>query len=611
MYNTRTLNNIQPLYDIQTVYNIIHCTTHTCNLISNGNSMYDFYMDDFWNTHIYASKHTHIGDIKTKNIVDKLKSYKKLPVSEPYFKLSNHEINYLKLHSDCIYEYHLYVKNIIANHQSGMMTLHNNCEDSHKNTCAETIYTRTQHTGFSEFIDANINDFIGKLNMTEKMQAVQTLGMDIQMISKLIDDFTQNVLLSDISKPVLICDVSNILKNPYIHEELEKIYGKKYNQIFKTWNEGYSDYSTKSTIGSNQVNCVEPYTSLNIDVDTKLFVIKTIHDMFLSDFVNIFVMTDCGENYDLESIDNLQLSNSLFVILNDANDTYDIFREHDDVIMLLLYEWLNVNNISSKILSLDKFKWFDNYKTLGKTTFIYEYDFDLGMRKLILSKQNVSTNMKNIYKIYNESQHFMLGSVPVLTEDMTHIVISDKLTDMYGKNTIYGKYLRVIKMFLLNDLTFDKYERLLKSLVTDTKVIGQSLKNVLMCINKKNAITQLSYINTDTDPDTDMYTYTSIDKQMLSFIDIHTYIEQYKIIVKIYPFIRMILYKSNIDEKLGYIHVSFFTEVLVIFDLLHENVGQLRKLSFMTDNKKIIKIAKQLFLMYMYVKKQGFLKKGL
>jgi hypothetical protein len=170
---------------------------------------------------------------------------------------------------------------------------------------------------------------------------------------------------------------------------------------------------------SSKTKYVEPFTSLNLTINSKIKLLKIIIENLLNDYNTISIITTNKK----KSEDNLSNSELIHDFLNEhffIPITYKKtdMREQDDHIILYLYTLLKKKNYKVFMLSNDKFKWYSNQDEIFPSNFKFLYDFDNLSKQLIID----DAYTPDIYKVNSNYLLFPFINYPII--DL--ILFSDK-----------------------------------------------------------------------------------------------------------------------------------------------------------------------------------------
>jgi len=664
-------------------------------------------IEEFWQSDIWDIDYKHIKHEKIIQIFNQLKKIEsEINLTKPKFsinlnydvelidgtvnkkkkikKFKKDNLNFLKTHADCFYEYHKLINNYLDN--KNLLADKNienfYCEKSNINNPNTFILSQ-------DMIDEHLNYYYTNIigsksnsnsNSTEKNienndLIIKKLKNNLDIFIKPLQDFIKKTL--DNNKIYLIIDNENILKSFKIQFELEKIIQKdKFKKIFDIWSNGYFkededlyiDLNISLSEFSSKIKYIEPFTSLGFNLETKLNLINIINKNFLPNYntINIFsfnkkkeksvinnytnVFTNIDNltsssddhnkistnfnytNINLSNIDSLNTSKYSDSKTNSSNKTINnLFlpiyynkndlREQDDHLILFIYTLLKKNNINVILISSDKFKWFGNNldEQIDINNFKYLYDFDSKQKKIIIAKSYTP----DIYKINNKYLFFPFINFPIIPNESVNLICEHYDIDNKFKNVKKNFFnysniipidsIKVINEYLLNLIVYEEekkndkndknfktdYENILDFLVKYSRIVKNNLDNIFNYLEShtKKEIFKLTLQNENS------YLKTNDTDKYIEIITQYTLLIENLLIMKTTQYI---FFKNN--KNIIQSHTYFYTNLIKIYDSMYDNLYKIRKLS--NSKSYFSKLFAKLNITYIYIKKQGFLKKN-
>lgn len=562
------------------------------------------------NTHINFDSDFHV------NISNNKKEIKKL-----IHKFKKDNLNFLKIHADCIYEYHQIINQIFMNKNLKWDKEYfeiNNIDNIQIQLVTKDIITHYKH--FSKYINPIEPISTNITNIDDKLKYnLDTFG----------DGFIGHInkRLADSTCPFVIIDVENILKSYKIQYFLKSILSpEEYTEYFETWTNGYfqidpdlelSNTNTLTNISLSQYSTktkyIEPFTSLNLNINIKIKLLKIIIEHLLQNYNTINIITT-NKSESIKNNENFVLTEKDYFIPIKYNK-HDI-REQDDHLILFLYTMMKKKDINVILLSNDKFKWYsepdNSYYPDYPSNFKFLYDFDTWTKKLIIG--NAYT--PDIYKFDSKCFLFPFINFPIISEDYIGWVnnSNNNLDDKWESyNKIKSKfYLKSV------DTQFKSlYFYLLKLSVGYNVDSDLDLKfiNWIMdyLVELKKAFTKIfDFLNSNTKKEifkislenkNKFFSNEQIDNFLFSITKYKTMIELFQIIkvigIKIYP---------N-DKKFILFIISIFSSLIEIYDGINDNLYKIRKLS--NSNSNLNTLFTELNHTFIFIRKQGYFKKNI
>lgn len=631
------------------------------NLNTNLNQLINSFVDkinNFWTEEIWnINKPTYIKSsslsdvfLKFKNIEKEYNETKvKFSINQNYdimiddnkkkikkkianFKKDN--LLTLKIHSDCFVEYH----NIIFDYLNKKNNLgYYNLELDLKSNIKQE-YIKQEYILDDIIIKEQINilknNLISCKNYSNTNFLIETLEKNIFKIKDILVNFVNQL---NVSNPILLIDVENILKSFGIQNFLKSyITEEKFNKYFNTWNNGYfGDFNDINSLDNNSITLseyssktkyIEPFTSLNLSLEKKLKLIKILIDKSIKNTNTINILTSNFESkkqIDLNNLNDLNDPNNstksiesieLFELINQYNlyiplqynNKFDI-REQDDHLIVLLYMLLKKINLNPIIISNDKFKWFEYYESLEIKNFKLLYDFDSHEKKIIIDIPYTPS----IYKI--NSCYYMIPFInyPILQDDLNYNILSLNKLELIIKtkfkkitsNDINKIFVYLFHLSIIGTNNISKLIEIINFISNYLEYIELKFNKIIdfLSVNSKEKIFKISI---------------ETNLNLFSEYDINNYLmimDNYLELIEIYIVIKFIVFKnySNLNSmsELIYNLSKIFNYIMIIYDTIDIHIYKIRKLS--GSKIELGKLFKKINTIYIYVRKQGYMKKNI
>jgi len=585
-------------------------------------------------------------------IEDNKKSIKKKIAN---FKKDN--LMMLKIHSDCFIEYH----NIVFDYINKKNNL------SHYDLKVDILQKNTLETKL--ILDDNIikeqiinfeNEYVEYKNNNNLNDIINTLEQNIFKIKKNLFNF---ILKINPSEPILLIDVENILKSFEIQNFLKlHINEEKFNKYFHIWNNGYFGDSNNIETTNNEsitlseysskVKYVEPYTSLNLSVEKKLKLINIINDKLINNINTINILTsnlksikntntqkinskfisdtpqintDISFGFGCDEINkiihssnqsetstqsNYKTNSNLFIPIQ-YNDKFDI-REQDDHLLLLIYMILKKINLNPIIISNDKFKWFKSFDTLEIKNFKTLYDYDLGKKKIIIDIPYTPP----IYKINSNYYMFPFVNYPQLEENISQNIKSIMNIDEF-KKILETKIKKVSSSDIKNI-----YSYLFNLSIIETNIeINQEFFSIVnFCLNYleyiKNKLNKIDNFLSSNSKEKIFKISIETNSNVFDRHEIKNYtilMDNYIVFIELYIVLKFVVFKNyskiNFTSSMIVNLCKIFDIIIEIYDLFDTHIYKIRKLSCSKSELDIL--FKKINNVYIYVRKQGYMKKNI
>ncbi len=368
---------------------------------------------------------------------------------------------------------------------------------------------------------------------------------------------------------ILIIDGENLLKSSKFQNIFKIILGaNEFNNLYKHWLYGSDDKT------------IQPYASLNMNVNQKKIILSKFSELYLEKFNNIFIINT--KNINENNI--LFINDNKSIILPIFYDNSEI-REQDDHIIVFLNNFFDNNNRKTHIISADKFKWYKGKLSIKNFRFIYDYD-------IISIYIDISQNNSHDILIYKNNKIVIDNfNYPFLDPKNFNIIDTTDYKNISLPNILYILNFLYMQIRIENKEYFIKYiDNIINIILVHTKNNKEELEKILLLIlnNKK------------------------IDKKFISkfnLTNIEINIENYKIICNIYLILKVISIFYNPKNYIDNI-CKIFCYIIDIFDIINDNLNKIKKFSYeytFIINKYILDIYSH----HIYLKKNGFLKKDI
>lgn len=508
---------------------------------------------------------------------------------------------------------------------------------------------------------------------TEISCIIKVLEKNIFKIKDVLNEFIVQLFKHNkFNLPILLTDGENVLKSFGIQNFLKSHIGEeKFSKYFHTWNNGFLDNSNNivnndesNSISlseySSKIKYIEPYTSLNLSLKKKIKLITILAKKIMKEHCSINIITGTettnitntnAEESNFQNINKSQLelglelelekeqsatysnsSNTKSIIISNSpkiddnptnfdikvehnlfipieyTDKFDI-REQDDHLIILIYILLKNFNLNPIIISNDKFKWFENYETLEIKNFKMLYDFDLNEKKIIIDIPYTPP----IYKIDTNYYLFPFVNYPILTFELDSLTLSldnieiiKKIIEIKPKkiSTLdiekIFKYLFYSSIKKCNDdlINLIDFEKILIFISGYLEYLFDRFNNIdnFLSLNSKEQIFKISV-----GMEQDKFTKHDIKNYQI-------FMDNYLIMVEIYLVLKFIVCSSLYYEKIKNLSV-IFDYIIEIYDMIDKHIYKIRKLSGSKSN--LDKLFKKINKVYIYIRKQGYLKKNI
>jgi hypothetical protein len=634
------------------------------NDINNVNiDIFDiFWNDNIWNINTNSLKNKEI--IKIFNQIkkyenefneDKLKfninqfydfeiKDNKKNIKKKINKFKKDNLNYLKTHADFFYEYHLLINQYFEkkNFMVENIDLSNTTNITNKIKITEELIQEHFELFKIKILDSNDSDIINKNN-----NIVSKLQENIIFFTPFLINYINN--LSDKNKTYMILDTENILKSFKIQNEIKNhISDKDYNKYFKLWYNGLyvenenidSDMNLSLSEYTSKINYIEPFLSLGINLESKIKLMKIILKNNLSEFNTINILTSNIKkktNINIQStniflnnnnINSFQYEKSSDSIIEksinsnitmDTDENNNIFfsilynkydiREQDDHLILFIYTLLKKYDYNIFLITNDKYKWYNDINSIQLMNFKYLYDFDNNKVKLIIDK----AYEPDIYKISNINVSFHFINTPFIdVNKYNNSLINLNIEKIDLKKISYFNYLSDTQIdiiynkfiyFIINDQNSESnlyWDKIIEYIITYSNYLKKSFDIIFNFIKQ---FTKKEIFKISIEKNNNYFTSEQITNLLIV-------LNKYKYLIDIFIYTKIIQYKyfkSDKDKILK--NIIFYSIIIEIYDEIYTNLYKIRKLS--NPKSSFGNLFSQINTIYIYIKKQGFLKKNI
>ena len=605
----------------------------------NKNKKDDIY--NFWNEEIWEINFKLINNKDINKIFYELDKYKKeLNDDKTKFNIDdNYEIiitnnkkiikkkiitykknnlNFLKNHADIFLEFHIKIhKYFEFNNLLWKPSI--KPEINILNKYIIDINNINEHLNlFSDCISdyKKINDY----DIYQK-NIIKYLSKNLNTFSKKILNFLEQNINNE--KIILIIDIENILKSFKIQDILKKILSKNdFDEYFTIWENGYFqendndiDYlNTSISQYSYKINYIEPFSSLLLNIEIKLKIVKILINTFLNDYntINVISFSKLKNNLEKDIEINVEDVNTEYI---DNNNLFlsiyyekNQIREQDDHLLIFIYTLLKKYNYNVELISSDKFKWYTN--KLETKNFKFIYDFDKLTKELIID----NSFTYDIYK-FND-KYLMFPNINF------HIIEDKHILNIFVEKD-YDVIINILKSYKLNksitsiiDIEIEHiYKFLLFYYVNDNINSLIDIYNIVdFIIYYSNIIKNIfsiifDFLNNLSKKEIFKLSLKTENKKIggLSINILILILEKYNFIIYLYQILKIIGYKFYLKEN-KFINklINIFSNIIFIYDSIENNIYKIRKLSISKSNLK--ELFAKLNISYIYIKKNGFIK---
>ena len=438
---------------------------------------------------------------------------------------------------------------------------------------------------------------------------------------------------------LLILDGENILKT-HKYQQLIKLHldNEIFEKYFYSWYYG----------GENGL--IQPLSSLNISIDDKIFLLNIFVTNYLPEYNSIIIIS--GKTSDQNYNKNTYINSKKTLIIPIIYTKEDI-REQDD--HLLLYLYFHFNKIKNcKIISADKFKWFNNSDNYLKN-FKLEYDFnnyninltisDAYTNDLIILK-NCKYKLGYYYFPFIKNLDFIRDikiNQEEIFENKEHFI--DTLFNFINEEKYSNVLVYLIFIFInlielnvnynINQIHINNFSDLLTMFISKLiKNIKTNINEISEVIDKINLISKKAIDKIEKQKSNFLYTILfekSNDRSNISSLTIDNYLhntsssddnikiketieylqlkknlEKYFFLTEFYLILKSITFLVNSQKTI--IKISkFFCYLVKIYDGIEENIYKIRKIS--NDTNCLNKLFLNILSHHIFIKKNGFCKK--
>ncbi len=606
-------------------------------------------IDSFWENDVWDSDLNYIIDQKIIQVIKNINDLKKKESGGTIFNIDNlynlqiddtkhitkeinkikkENLNYFKKHAECFIQYHCILNKLNNNSEYNNLVYLNDSNKSSGNLSDTDNYSVTSSNinsdnSIKSILDNNSsinisNDEIILKNIIKKVDGfVKKINIDEsskdKIKSKLIFNIEKNssqiINIYKSETPIILVDCENILKAFSTQNILKTMISKEeYKKYFKIWNYGIFEgpnFNDKSELSnftsftlheySNKTKYIEPFTSLSIPIEKKIYFIKKIFENYFSE--NNYTIVFIFNNKNSDEVN--QLDNN-FIILTINYQSNDI-REQDDHLLIFLYE-LMINN-NAILLSNDKFKFYKG-KIINKI-FKIQYNF-------ILSEFD---NQKNLTKLINfviadlnEDDVILYKNCLIKLPINNFPLITENEINKIVKNNIEPdeSFCFLLKLFL----DYQTKQDISNTYPNIDKKINVIIENLYKSSNKINKLYDKLFNLIQNKTKKEVFKIILDEKKIIDHESLHTYkdsLKKYYKLIDCYLIIRCIK-KHYFNENFIIQIVKLFGQLIYFFDQIDKNIYKIRKLS--TGNNEQNKIFLKLNSTYLYIKKIGFFRKN-
>ena len=469
--------------------------------------------------------------------------------------------------------------------------------------------------------------------------------------------------------------VQNFLKSHIKHEQFENYFYIWNNGCYKDDNETNSIVREEISLSeySSKVKYIEPFTSLNLSLKIKIKLLNLLTSKVLNETNTINILTGTNTNDTktqeqinvinkfMESTNSNQSTQSInsytnyknLIIPIEYNNKLDI-REQDDHLLIFIYTLLEKLKLNPIIISNDKFKWFNEFSKLNIKNFKFLYDFDKFEKKIIIDNQYTPDTYK-----FN-GQYFLIPYVnyPYFENKLdNNYSLENKYCDIKSIFNIKFKKIQIFDFEKIKDYLF--YYSFIETIPDKKLILSEIFEFIVKYIeytsHKLNKIfdflssktkdkifklsiglgetTLINSINNNALVSEETVLLETLNSKLVMGIESFSkqdkknyliILDNYLILIEIYIILkfivhRFITFKSYSESEINLIleFKSLFINklciiydyVIGIYDSIDEHIYKIRKLS--NSKLELCELFKKINTIYIYVRKQGFLKKNI
>lgn len=595
--------------------------------------MDNFWDNDIWNVNIHNINNNYIQNIiqqinnLKKQLTNKnrvfninqnydIEIYDKKYINKEINKLKKDNINYIKIHVECIYDFFIILKKIVKlkniknNIFNNIIYINSQLKDNYEydieNKLEDDIEDDIENK-LEDEIENEYNKFIENIDNKE---------IDTSIINKISITLYNNIIKNNYfineiryikknNKQVIILDTENLLKSFKIQFFIRKhITQEEYNKYFSIWNYGELNEIAEVLCNislseyTNNTKYVEPYSSLSLSFKEKYDLINIFINNYLQNYYVFYTIT-CKS---FDKINNIIMNkNSLCIPI--IYEKHDI-REQDDHLILFLNYCLK----ESIIISSDKFKWYkDNHKKIEVKNFKFEYDIDNFKINLILDRYHTN----DIIKINSNYYTIPLNNFPIISNlndiSTNNITKSSKLNFDDIMNILIIIYSRILEN-TSNNLIITNNSHILIIIINQ---IIKKMSNI-----NKNVEIIFKFLEKNTKKDIFNYLLNGINDSIFNDVELlKDSINNYKNICDIYIILKSIIISyddlnDNLNDNIIIKDMTkLYNYIISLYDKINDNVYKIRKLSNKKSDVNILFL--ELNCIYIYIKKISLCKKNI
>ena len=600
--------------------------------------MNNFWDNDIWNLNIHNINNNYIKDIiqqinnLKKQLTNKnrvfninqnydIEIYDKKYIIKEINKLKKDNINYIKIHVECIYDFFIVLKKIVKlknihnNIFNNIIYINNQLNDNYnKNQLENEIKNELVNEIENEIENEIKNELESAYN--KFIENIDNKEMDTDIINKISMKLHNNIIrynyfvdeimyIKKNKKRVIILDTENLLKSFKIQFFIKKhISQEEYDKYFNIWNYGELDEITEISCNislseyTNNTKYVEPYSSLSLMFKDKYDLINIFINNYLQDYYVFYTIT-CKS---FDKINNIIINNDNSLCIPIIYEKHDI-REQDDHLILFLNYYLD----ESILISSDKFRWYkDNKIKMGIKNFKFEYDIDSFKINLILDKYHTN----DIIKVNLNYYTIPLNNFPIISN------FNDICINNINKNS-------KLKFDDIMNILIIIYSKILEN-ISNNLIITNNIHILNIIINQiikkisninKNVEIIFKFLEKNTKKDIFNYLLNGINHIFDDILLLNDSIKHYKNICDIYIILKSIIISyDDINDSINNNSIikdmtKLYSYIISLYDKINDNIYKIRKLS---NNKTDVNILfLELNCIYIYIKKISLCKKNI
>lgn len=561
------------------------------------------------------------------------------------FKKDN--LHVLKIHSDCFVEYLQAIFDYMGKKKKVGFYEVQACNQPHIpiQPIPISVGNVDYMVGLDEVIDMCIHEFIGCVGLgvddAGNMQTI--LEQNVQKIRTYLEKFLR-IIDVNTQTPVLLIDVENILKSFEVQNFLRGVIGEKeWETCFDTWIGGKFEYrETCDELGdltiseySERVRYVEPYTSLDMGLETKLHLTRLVCDMLLDSVPVVSVLTFNMRGSATPKPIHNQNPPQLHIPIHYKNK-HDV-REQDDQLLILLHMILERIGLCPIIISSDKFKWFKSHIPIQTLSFKTYCDYDKGCWGLTLDIPYTPPVYK-INSVWNAFP-FIRYPQPILPVQIshTHTPLTYPLTSLTQTGTagrklkklfeIKPKKIRVQDIQIIHSTLYDLC--ILEPASTLVALIRSALtfcfEYLVYVSTKFGKISQFLLSNSREQIFRILVSGSGMCDLADDVGEISQLLDSYVLMVEIYIVLKFgicrIWDEVEFDTQQILRSLSTVFDVLVgVYDLFDAHIEKIRKLGWVRESgsstewegrEEVGELFNKINRIYIQVRKQGYMKKNI